>query len=304
MRDDHLKRHMNSKHSNVSSTLHHSEEPLQYVKNIMVDGQNKAHDENNSQAEHCKGEDTGGLLVSCGAKLKFELYRDNEVYQKNVDIGEQISILLKSENIREKSLSKQNKFCLDLFRAQRPTTDVENAELRLWQDQLLDIINLDEMEDRKIIWVIGKEGNEGKSWFQSYLQSLYGNHRVARFDITNKTVDLLHIMSRCALATTDIFLFNHQRCVSSEDCCYSLLEMIKDGYASAPKFHGSLLRFKKPNLIIVFSNRDPRIRSLSYDRWKICLITKDGLTLGHEEKMWQRQVDDCTVNKNKNSFRK
>ena len=61
----------------------------------------------------------GNLLVSCGAKLKFELQRDNEVYQKNVKIGEQISILLKSENIPEMSLSKQNKFCLELFRAQK-----------------------------------------------------------------------------------------------------------------------------------------------------------------------------------------
>jgi hypothetical protein len=200
-----------------------------------------------------------------GANLKFELYRDNEVYQKNVKTGEQISILLKSENIPEMSLSKQNKFCLALLRAQKPTIDVENTELRLRQDQLLDIIEDNQMDDRKISWVIGREGNEGKSWFQSYLQSLYGSHRAARFDITNKTADLLHIMSRCALATTDIFLFNHQRCVPSEDCCYSLLEMIKDGHASAPKFHGSLLRIKRPNLIVVFSNRDLQIRSLSYD---------------------------------------
>ena len=162
------------------------------------------------------------------------------------------------------------------------------------------------MNERKIMWVIGRKDKEGKPQFQSYIQSLYGSHHVARFDITNKTADLLHIMSRCALATTDIFLFNHQRCVPSEECCYSLLEMIKDGYASAPKFHGSLLRIKRPNLIIVFSNREPRIRSLSYDRWKICLITKDGLTLDYEEEMWKKQLDDHTVtaNKNKNSFRK
>ena len=162
-----------------------------------------------------KFEESGNLLVSCGAKLKFELQRDNEVYQKNVKIGEQISILLKSENIPEMSLSKQNKFCLDLFRAQKPTINVENTELRLWQDQLLDIMKNNQMDDRKIIWVIGREGNEGKSWFQSYIQSLYGSNRAARFDITNKTADLLHIMSRCALETTDIFLFNHQRCVPS-----------------------------------------------------------------------------------------
>ena len=78
------------------------------------------------------------------------------------------------------------------------------------------------------IWVIGRQGNEEKSLIQSYIQSLYVSHRVARFDITNKKADLLHIMSRCALAATDIFLFNDQRCVPSEDCCYSLLEMLKD----------------------------------------------------------------------------
>ena len=50
MGDDYLKRHMN-KHSNVSSTLHHDEERLQYI-NLMVDGQYKADDENESQVEH------------------------------------------------------------------------------------------------------------------------------------------------------------------------------------------------------------------------------------------------------------
>ena len=58
---------------------------------------------------------------------------------------------MKSENIPEMSLSKQNKFCLELFRAQKPTIDVENTELRLWQDQLLDIIEDNQMDDRKII---------------------------------------------------------------------------------------------------------------------------------------------------------
>ena len=106
MRDDHLKRHMNSKHSNVSSTLHRGEEHPQYM-NIIVDSQYKAHDENESQAEYCKDVKTGDLLVSCDAKLEFELYRDNDVYQKNVKIGEQISILLKSDNIPE--IHYQNK---------------------------------------------------------------------------------------------------------------------------------------------------------------------------------------------------
>ena len=92
--------------------------------------------------------------------------------------------------------------------------------------------------------------------------------QVARFNITNKTADLLHIMSQCALATTDILLFDHQVCVLFEDCYYPLLKIIKDEYESAPKFHGSLFRVKEPNLIVVSSNRNPRIRSLSHDQRK------------------------------------
>ena len=234
--------------------------------------------------------------------LERELFENNEAYVKNVAIGEQISTILSEGVIMEKSLSKQHKLCLELYRSQQPSVDVENVELRLWQEQLLDIID-EGGSDRKIIWVKGKDGNEGKSWFQSYLQSLRGVHRVARFDITNKSSDLLHIMSRSALGTTDIFLFNHQRCLPSEDCCYSLLEMIKDGYASAPKFHGSNLRIKTPNVVVVFSNRDPRIRSLSKDRWKIFFITDNGLTADHEEMMWKKQVDDQSITQMKNKGR-
>ena len=317
-RDDYLKRHMSAKHGDASEIVQHGkkhQDPLQV--SVETDAQDDQHEQANNPTKSSSQEDellaemdehAGEFIktskanhVDVDVSLEYELVRNNDVYLENLSIGEQISLVLNSGKIMEKSLSKQHKFCLDLFRAQQPTVDVANAELRLWQMQLLDKIDDKQLDDRQIIWVKGQHGNEGKSWFQSYVQSLYGAHRVARFDITNKTADLLHIMSRCPLETSDIFLFNHQRCVSSEECCYSLLEMIKDGYASAPKFHGSLLRIKKPNLIIVFSNRDPRMRSLSKDRWKIYFITSDGLTANHEDYMWKRQADDHTVAAVKNS---
>ena len=176
MRDDNLKRHLRLIHGNTKNSVQCKEE-RQQPSNPLIGSQHY----NKVQAEGSEIGDSDDMLLNDSANLKFELQRDDEVYQKNVDIGEQISILLESENIREKSLSKQNKFCLDLFRAQKPTIDVENLELRLWQDQLLDIINVDQMEDRKIIWVIGKQGNEGKSWFQSCIQSLYGKSSCSSF---------------------------------------------------------------------------------------------------------------------------
>ena len=139
----------------------------------------------------------------------------------------------------EKSLSKQHKLYLMLYCSQQPTVDVENVELRLWQEQLLDIID--------------EGGSDRKTrGFNPTYKVSPGAHRVARFDITNKPSDLLHILSQCALGTTDIFLFNHQRCLSSEDCCYSLLEMIKDGYASAPKFHDQTYESKLRMWLLYF----------------------------------------------------
>ena len=124
------------------------------------------------------------MLLNDGANLKFELQRDDEVHQKNVDIGEQISILLKSENIREKSLSKRNKFCLDLFHAQQPTTDVKNSEVQFWQEQ-------QEYNE----WSKDRLGNERKFWFQFYIQGLYRSLLVAHFDITKKTkIAVIHFL--------------------------------------------------------------------------------------------------------------
>ena len=52
--------------------------------------------------------------------------------------------------VHEQPLSKQNKFYLDLYWTQKPTINVENINLRLWQEQLLDITMVDQIEDRKI----------------------------------------------------------------------------------------------------------------------------------------------------------
>ena len=70
--------------------------------------------------------------------------------------------------------------------------------------------------------------------------------------------------------------------------------MIKDGYASAPKFQGALLRIKTPNLVIVFSNREPRMHSLSLDRWKVFSIRDGELVGGFEDQIWKMQKDDHT----------
>ena len=118
--------------------------------NLLVDVQRRSV-ENEVKAEDCEIEEMDYAPLTHDENLKFELHRNNEVYKKNVKIGEQISILLQSDNIPEQSLSKQNKFCLDLLHARQPAINLEDINLRLWQKQFLDITKGNPMNDRKSI---------------------------------------------------------------------------------------------------------------------------------------------------------
>ena len=74
MRDDNLKKHKSKKHSNLDASLHHGE-VRQPIADLVIDNQHN--DEVKAKDNEIK--ESGNLLVSCGAKLKFELQRDNEV---------------------------------------------------------------------------------------------------------------------------------------------------------------------------------------------------------------------------------
>ena len=75
-----------------------------------------------------------------------------------------------------------------------------------WQQQLLD--NIFALSDREVIWVWGQTGNEGKTWFQGYLETLYGYARVVRLDLKMKTANVLHALAKQPMCTKDIFLLN------------------------------------------------------------------------------------------------
>ena len=99
MLNDNLIRHVSLMHGNTKNSVWCKKE-RQQPSNLLMDSQHY----NTVQVEVMKGneiEESDDLLLNDGANLKFELQRDDEMYQKNVDIGEQIFILLESEDIRK-----------------------------------------------------------------------------------------------------------------------------------------------------------------------------------------------------------
>ena len=95
----------------------------------------------------------------------------------------------------------------------------------------------------------------------------------SRFTVSN----VLHALTKQPLSQIYIFLFNEPRAKNYEACNYTILESIKDGIAVASKYNNEIVHFKTPNIVVVFSNSQPKMKQLSPDRWCVLRINKDGL---------------------------
>ena len=210
--------------------------------------------------------------------LHQQLLNDKKLYFEKIELGEQISKYLTVDAIPEESLSKERKFALDLYRKQQVRLDISTVELRPWQKEAFKLF--DEAEnDRKVIWICGAQGNIGKSWFQNYVEAYFGYQRVFRSDLRIKHKDMCNILKKRGLSTVNIFLFNDARSTEGDEYVnlYRILEDIKDGAATSSKYDSQVIKFKTPNIVMVFSNVRPNTKCLSADRWEVYVPTAEGL---------------------------
>ena len=204
------------------------------------------------------------------------LSRNNQRYLEKIELGKNISSILDEGIVQEDSLSNEHRSALEIYRRQEPRCDISAVQLRPWQEDALKLIDFP--SERQVIWVAGRRGYEGKSWFQNYIQAYFGYHRVARCDLRIKHSNVCNVLKKRSLASANIFLFNDSRSVSGEEInLYRILEDIKDGQATASKYDNNNIRFKTPNTVMVFSNRYPKLTKLSRDRWRIYNANQDRL---------------------------
>ena len=185
-------------------------------------------------------------------------------------------------------MSKDKKEALELFEKHGQVKEINAFEWRHWQKKMLQYVN--NPTQRKVIWLVGEKGNEGKTFFQHKIEEQYGMHRVCALPLSDSSTDILKCMRAAVSMTTDIFLFNIPRCFQNlSDEHYKMLESIKDGKELDGKYirKKNKMRFTTPNVLIVFSTREPDRDRLCNDRWIILKISEDltGLT---------EITDDCS----------
>ena len=203
------------------------------------------------------------------------LKEDQANYERLTETGKIVQEHVNREDINPKSLRKEYIMALNVHHDE--AQDEEPTLLNPWQEELLGLMKPSE---RNILWIRGCKGNEGKSWFQNYLEDFYGKRRVFRSTVVSKAESLLHALSKRNLSFLDVFIFNIPRSFDTEYVPYSFLEDIKDGRAISSKYNSRELKFVTPNIVIVFSNDAPCVEKLSSDRWMRYNILDDKLHVG------------------------
>ena len=109
-------------------------------------------------------------------KLIQIMKKENDDYKEKLKLGERVFNALQNYNFNQESVNSVYKEALDLFTKQKQSMDHRNVILRPWQEDLMEHIEI--KTDRTVIWVVGRKGSEGKSWFQEFVASRFGWDRV------------------------------------------------------------------------------------------------------------------------------
>ena len=233
--------------------------------------------------------------------LLDEMRRNAHLYEDQLKMGQDIaSSLQEYDDIPEQSLSNEHRKALEVYKQSRlqQVNHYEIVTLRLWQQKVISFI--DEPNMRQVIWIVGKQGNEGKTFLQNYISNYYGTRRVVATDIAGRKKNIAHYLAKLPLECKDIFLFNHPAS-ASESVAYDLLEDIKDGRTRSDKYSTQQIMFKIPNTVMIFSNEFPKTDALKKDRWRIYEIMdeelydkapsafKRSLTSSFPDKLWQQK---------------
>ena len=210
-------------------------------------------------------------------ELRKQLTMLGNEYQRKLTLGKDIYKMIGEGIAPYQALPNDMKDALDTYMEhQEDFTDVGNVELKPWQNELMKYI---EPHDREIIWVVGKDGNEGKSWFQKYVKSVFGTRRVVSgIDIKSNSASIFQALRKCSIVTADIFLFNIGKSMNKFDQInYDALEKMKDGEAFASKYNSQQLKIRVPNVVMVFSNSPPDFKELAKVRFRVFNINNNQL---------------------------
>ena len=161
MRGDHLKRHM-KRH----------EEKTGHEDNVVTYGLNNGETVNEDTII------TNGMKKGCTSEnfigLEKKVIGLNREFNRKIELGRNLKLIVDKYGFNENIFESDMKEALQTYKLHGKNMNIEDIEWRGWQRDLRQY--LDKPCDRKVIWVVGKEGNEGKSFTKKILVKSLAPH--------------------------------------------------------------------------------------------------------------------------------
>ena len=196
MRSDVLNRHM----------LQHEKE--KFEKESLC-GSSIATSRTSLQVENESDFSSISTYISTPINEEFAMKRlkmNADEYNKKMELGKIIAKAIKDKKIPQDSLCSEDSEALDLFWNKKQLMNIDNVILKTWQGALLEYMK---PSNREVIWVQGAISEEGKSYFQEYIEAKFGWERVmCGLDIKMKKESIYHIIRNRPYMTTNIYTFN------------------------------------------------------------------------------------------------
>jgi len=146
---------------------------------------------------------------------------------------------------------------------------LERDQLYSWQEQMYKLF-LSNPNDRTIVWLYDKTGENGKSAFCRFLMNEHENHV---FSTSGNPADIKSGLKDKVLkhgrGGVRVVLWDISR--SSRSFSAMTAEDIKNGYFYSSKYESEGIKMYPPH-IFVFSNKYPNKSIFSEDRWRIGIL--------------------------------
>lgn len=143
----------------------------------------------------------------------------------------------------------------------------KNVVWKDWQKNILNIIN-EEPDERSIVWIYDKIGNNGKTFLRKYIALI----RECIICDGKKDNVLNSLKIKCIDEDKDVEIIILDIPRHNENFVnYGLIEQLKDGHVYSGKYEGGEIWLRNVH-VIIFSNNMPDKSKFSNDRWNIINI--------------------------------
>jgi len=157
--------------------------------------------------------------------------------------------------------AKYTRFCLEYISDNYPLVEIQEHDLRPWQQRLMDKLELP-ADRRKIIFIVDERGNSGKSWFAHWFTRRIGEQ--SQVMLPGKKADMAYALK----PGLKVLFLDAPRSKQGEFIQYDFLEDLKNGYVFSTKYE-SRIKSYEPMHVVVNMNESPDREKLSADRYDV-----------------------------------